>query len=111
MAGNQLFPRSDHEIGAPRRPTMRFSLPVTRNARLLVAAMVVIATAFWCSMGATALAARQMVGDLPDRDSLGKVTEMARSSVFYDIKGRPAFTIFKEQRLETPLDRISPNLK
>ncbi len=73
--------------------------------------MVVIATAFWVSMGATALGARQMVSDLPNRDSLGKVTEMARSSVFYDIKGRPAFTIFKEQRLEVPLDRISPHLK
>jgi penicillin-binding protein 1A len=111
MSGNQLFPRADHENGSPARPPVRLSFPASRNARLLVGAMVVIAAAFWFSMGATALAARRMVGDLPDRDSLGKVTEMARSSVFYDIKGRPAFTIFKEQRLETPLDRISPHLK
>jgi len=73
--------------------------------------MVLVSAAFWFSMGATALAAHQLLGGLPDRHTLGRVTQMARSSVFYDIKGRPTFTIFKEQRLEVPLDRMSPHLK
>jgi penicillin-binding protein 1A len=87
------------------------SFPVTRKARLLVGAMVVLGVAFWVSMGATALAAHQLLGDLPTRQSLVGVADMARSSVLFDINGRPAFTIFKEQRLEMPLDRMSPNLK
>jgi 1A family penicillin-binding protein len=87
------------------------SVMVTRKARILVALIVAVAAAFWFSMGATALAAHQLLGGLPDRHSLGKVTQMARSSVFYDIKGRPAFSIFKEQRLEVPLDQMSPHLR
>lgn len=34
---------------------------------------------------------------------------MAQSTTIYDIHDRPAFTIFKEQRIEVPLERISPN--
>jgi 1A family penicillin-binding protein len=84
---------------------------VTRKARIVVALMVAVAAAFWFSMGATAYAAHQLLGGLPDRHSLGRITQMARSSVFYDIKGRPAFTIFKEQRLEVPIEQMSPHLK
>jgi 1A family penicillin-binding protein len=98
-------------FGTEPTPRPRASLPTTRNARLLVAAMVTLGVTFWVSMGATALAAHQLLGDIPTRQSLVGVTDMARSSVLYDIKGRPAFTIFKEQRLEMPLDSMSPNLK
>jgi penicillin-binding protein 1A len=76
-----------------------------------VTVVVFLAAVFWTSMGVTAVAAQRMLGSMPDRHSLGRITEMARSSVFYDVKGRPAFTIFKEQRLEVPLDRMSPHLK
>ena len=82
-----------------------------RNTRIFVGVMVAVGAAFWFSMGATALAAHQLFNGLPDRQTLGRVEQMARSSVFYDLKGRPAFTIFKEQRLEVPLDRMSPHLK
>jgi penicillin-binding protein 1A len=34
---------------------------------------------------------------------------MAQSTTIYDVNDRPVFTIFKEQRIEVPLDRISPN--
>jgi penicillin-binding protein 1A len=86
-------------------------MPVTRKARLFAAAMVMVGVAFWVSMGASAMAAHQLLGELPTRQALVGVADMARSSVLYDIQGRPAFTIFKEQRLEMPLERMSPNLK
>lgn len=89
----------------------RAGFVVHENARVFVAAMVVLAAAFWFSMGATILFAHQLLNGMPERNSVGRVAEMARSSVFYDIKGRPAFTIYKEQRLEVPLDRMSPTLK
>ena len=89
----------------------RFNRLVSGNPRVLVGAMLALAGAFWFAMGASALFAHQVLDGVPDRSSLTRVTEMARSSVFYDHKGRPAFTIFKEQRIEVPLDRISPHLK
>ena len=84
---------------------------VARYPRVFVASIVVIAVAFWMSMGATALLAHQVFEGVPDRASLSQVTNMARSSVFYDRHGRAAFTISKEQRFEVPLDSISPHLK
>ncbi len=94
-----------------RRMEGNGSVMVTRKARIFVALIVAVAAAFWFTMGATALAAHQLLGGLPDRHSLGKVTQMARSSVFYDLKGRPAFSIVKEQRLEVPLEQMSPHLR
>src|SRR5262245_39293988 len=63
-----------------------------RKARLVITAVVSIAVLFWASMGATALTAHQLFGDLPSRQSVVSVTQMARSSVLYDVKGHPAFT-------------------
>ena len=88
---------------------MRFH--VKKSARPFVALILALAAGFWFTMGATVLAGHQLFSGLPDRHSLGRVSEMARSSVFYDIKGYPAFTIFKEQRLEVPLEKMSPNLR
>jgi penicillin-binding protein 1A len=73
--------------------------------------MVVLAVLFWAGMGATALFAHQVFDGVPDRKALSRVTQMARSSVFFDRNGRPAFTISKEQRFEVPLDGIAPNLR
>jgi penicillin-binding protein 1A len=84
---------------------------VARFPRGFVALMVALAVVFWTSMGATALLAHQVFEGVPDRASLSRVTNMARSSVFYDRHGRAAFTISKEQRFEVPLDNISPHLK
>jgi 1A family penicillin-binding protein len=84
---------------------------LARHPRGFIAAMLVIAVMFWTGMGASALLAHQLFTGIPDRATLSRVTHMARSSVFYDHQGRPAFTISKEQRFEVPLDKISPNLR
>ena len=80
------------------------------NPRGFVWTMVALTAAFWFGMGASALFAHQLLTGVPDRDTVSRVTRMARSSVFYDHQGRPAFTIFKEQRIEIPLAQMSPNL-
>ena len=84
---------------------------IARHPRGFIGFMVVLAVLFWAGMGATALFAHQAFDGVPDSKTLSRVTQMARSSVFYDHKGRPAFTISKEQRFEIPLDQISPNLR
>src|SRR5262245_21465702 len=56
----------------------------------------------WFSYGLTA--------GLPDKSALRSLGEMARATTLYDATDKPVFTIFKEQRLEVPLERVSPNL-
>jgi len=47
---------------------------------------------------------------LPDRHAVGGLGDMAQATTILDASDRPAFTIYKEQRLEIPLDKMSPNL-
>ncbi len=47
---------------------------------------------------------------LPDRTALRGLGDMAQSTTLLDVADKPVFTIFKEQRIEVPLDKISPNL-
>jgi penicillin-binding protein 1A len=47
---------------------------------------------------------------LPGAEQLRDISAMAQATTLYDREDRPAFTIFQEQRVETPLSEISPNL-
>jgi membrane peptidoglycan carboxypeptidase len=84
---------------------------VTLNPRALVAGTLALAAAFWFTIGATALYAYQVIDGVPERSTLGRVAEMPRASIFYDHTNRAAFSISREQRIEVPLDRMSPHLK
>ena len=47
---------------------------------------------------------------LPDEKALRGVGAMAQATTIYDAHDRPAFTFFKEYRLEVPLSQMSPHL-
>ncbi len=47
---------------------------------------------------------------VPDKNRIRSLGDMAQSTTIYDASDTPVFTIFKEQRIEVPLDRISQNL-
>jgi penicillin-binding protein 1A len=51
-----------------------------------------------------------LLAGLPGRDELRQVGVMAQATTLFDRQDRPAFTIFREQRIDVPLDRISPRL-
>jgi len=46
----------------------------------------------------------------PSAQEIRGLAEMPRATTIYDLAGQPAFTIFKERRIEVPLDAISPNV-
>jgi penicillin-binding protein 1A len=71
-------------------------------AILAISAIFTVALAAWLSYEVTA--------GLPKRDAITGLGDMAQSTTIFDAKDQPAFTIFKEQRIELPLDRMSPNL-
>lgn len=54
--------------------------------------------------------AYDMSAGLPDRTAIRGLGDMAQVTVIVDVRNKPVFTIFKEQRIEVPLKEISPNL-
>ena len=68
----------------------------------LVLFLVVLAGAVWLVADATT--------GLPTASQLRDMGAMAQATTLYDRNDRPAFTIFQEQRLETPLHEMSPHV-
>jgi penicillin-binding protein 1A len=51
-----------------------------------------------------------VAGQVPDREALRSIGTMAQATTILDSQGRPAFTIFREQRIDVPLSRVSRHL-
>ena len=83
---------------------------IRRRPRLIGGAIVLMALILFATTGAAAWFAYDLTSALPDRDAVRGLGEMAQATTIYDATDNPVFTIFKEQRLEVPLGRISPNL-
>jgi penicillin-binding protein 1A len=69
---------------------------------LAISAIFTTSVAAWMSYDLTA--------GLPKRDAINGLGDMAQATTVFDVKDRHAFTIFKEQRIELPLEKMSPNL-
>ena len=59
--------------------------------------------------GAAAWFSYEITAGLPNRDAINGLGDMAQSTTIFDASDKPVFTIFKEQRIEIPLGRMSPN--
>jgi len=66
------------------------------------------------TLGAAAIGAacydRVGVTSLPDKSQIQGMATMAQATTLLDARDRHAFTIYREQRIEVPLSRISPHL-
>jgi 1A family penicillin-binding protein len=80
------------------------------KSRALGAAIVLMALALVVASGATLWFVHDLTAGLPTRAQVRALGDMAQSTTIFDAHDAPAFTIFKEQRIEVPLDRMSPNL-
>lgn len=54
--------------------------------------------------------ASDVLTGLPDREALRGVGTMAQATTLLDVHDKPAFTIFREQRIDVPLERMSPHV-
>ena len=78
--------------------------------RLLTATVVLMALIVWAA-GAVALRAAWLATSaLARATSLAEIGTHPQSTIVFDRHGRPAFTFFVEQRVDVPLDRISPHM-
>jgi penicillin-binding protein 1A len=79
--------------------------------RLVLALLLLISAAAWALAGWIAWFSYDITFRLPGRDALAALGDMAQATTIIDAAGRPVFVIFKEQRIEVPLARISPHLR
>ena len=77
--------------------------------RILIALVTFLAVVGFGTAGAAAWFSYELTAGLPGRDAINGLGDMAQSTTIYDAGDRPVFTIFKEQRIEIPLARMSPN--
>jgi 1A family penicillin-binding protein len=68
------------------------------------------AVAMLVALVATVWFVGSVLSDVPDREALRGVGSMAQATTLLDAKDQHAFTIFREQRIDVPLSRISKNL-
>src|SRR5687767_9523839 len=78
--------------------------------RTTVALVTFLAIFGFFTAGVTAWFSYELTAGLPSRDAISGIGDMAQSTTIFDASDRPVFTIFKEQRLEIPIARMSPNL-
>src|SRR4030095_12917016 len=78
--------------------------------RAIAGAIVLMALILLGSVGAAAWFCYDVVAGLPAGKELHGLGDMAQATTILDAHDAPVFTIFKEQRIEVPLDKVSPEL-
>jgi 1A family penicillin-binding protein len=84
---------------------------VEGKPRALAAAIVLMALGLFTTAGAAVWFGYDLTAGLPGKaDVRAALGEMAQATTIYDAHDTPVFTIFKEQRIDVPLERMAPNL-
>ncbi|MBA3297880.1 MAG: PBP1A family penicillin-binding protein, partial [Acidobacteria bacterium] len=83
---------------------------LTGRPRLLTGLVGVTAVVLFLTSGYASWLAYDITAGLPNRDRLREMGDMAQSTTIFDVHDKPVFTIFKEQRIEVPFEKMSPNL-
>ena len=89
---------------------IRLKLPTRRHPALFLAGIVALCLGVWTAIFGSIWYLRGIVVDVPDAEQLRGIGAMAQATTLFDRTGRAAFTIFKEQRIDVPLARVSPHL-
>src|SRR5262245_25808908 len=78
--------------------------------KLFAAGLLVLSVAFWLGLGSLAWFTYDVTRTIPTLSELRGLGNMSQATVLYDRNDQPVFTIFKEQRIEVPLSKMSPNM-
>jgi len=105
------FPRRD-QLGAlfNQIGVLRNQIGALKTRRSLFYAAVLLTFGLSLAAGFSIWSVYSAFSGLPDEAAVRAAGSMNRATTILDVKGRHAFTIFKEQRLQVPLSRVSPNL-
>ncbi|CAN5683805.1 hypothetical protein BH18ACI5_BH18ACI5_13090 [soil metagenome] len=83
---------------------------ITGRPRVLTGLVCVMAIIVFLTTGYASWLAYDITAGLPSRETVRAMGDMAQATTILDANDKPVFTIFKEQRIEVPLNRMSPNL-
>ena len=78
--------------------------------RAFAAAVVGLAALMWAIAAVAIWLIFAVAAALPDDQAVRGIGSMAHATTVFDAHDEPAFTIFREQRIEVPLSRVSPHL-
>ncbi len=94
--------------GSPRLEFVHTAL--AGRPRTLIAIVAVLAMLVFAAGGWAVWFSYELTAGLPDRAALKTIGNMSQATTVLDAADQPAFTIFKEQRLDVPIERMSPTL-
>ena len=95
----------------PRLPRFEFIHRLfAGRPRALVAVVTALAMLVFLVGGWVVWFSYELTAGLPNREALKGIGDMAQATTILDASDKQAFTIFKEQRLEVPIETVSPNL-
>ena len=83
---------------------------LTGRPRVITALVTSFAVLVFLAGGFLAWFSYDVTAGLPDREELRGMGNMAQATTIYDASDQPVFTIFKEQRIEVPFEKVSPHL-
>src|SRR5436190_4290149 len=90
--------------------TAEWRAAVARHPRAVVATFGIFACLAIGTVVGLLLFYNSLRRGLPGEDAVRHISDMSQSTAVYDAGDRLVFTIFQEQRIEVPLERISPHL-
>ena len=76
----------------------------------VVSAVLLLTLATWFGAYRVVGFTRAVASELDGAAALAELTPRPQSTIVYDRTGREAFTFFLEQRIDVPLDRVSPHM-
>ena len=76
----------------------------------LVATVVLVSICLWAAAAVAGRAAWGAAGELTHAATIAEIGSHPQTTVVYDRHNRPAFHFFLEQRMDVPLDRVSPHM-
>jgi membrane carboxypeptidase/penicillin-binding protein len=94
-----------------RHPRLQFiHNTLAGRPRILVTLVATIALVAFMVGGWGLWFSYELTAGLPDKKALKAIGDMFQATTILDAADKPTFTIFKEQRLEIPIEKMSPNL-
>ena len=93
-----------------RKRLTSLRLWLTANPRAFAAGIVLMAMALVLAAGSSLWFVYDVTAGMPTKAQVRDLGEMAQSTTILDARDAPVFTIFKEQRIEIPFEKMSPTL-
>ena len=77
---------------------------------VLSGAIALAAAVFWSGAALTLRTSWRVSGELVSAATLAAIGVHPQTTIVYDRENRPAFSFYVEQRIDVPLDRVSPHM-